>query len=79
MDLTGHSRIERGDRIIRPGDPTYPMEPIEGIEGSLDGSFWLEITFYEILSYDPASQQIEVRVIGRGRVNGRLTCPQCAV
>lgn len=79
LDLTGNSRPTGRVEILRPGDPTAPPEPIEGIENSLDGSFWMEITFYEIVEYDPATQQISVKPIGKGRVNGRLTCPQCSV
>src|SRR5574341_742239 len=77
-DLTGNTRIGPDDRnveIIRPGDPTAPPEPIEGIEASLDGSFWIHVTFLEVTYYDPATRRADVRVIGSGRINGKLNCP----
>jgi hypothetical protein len=80
-DLTGNSRLpnDRFAEILGPSDPRAPMEPIEGVEASLDGSFWMRIDLYEVTYFDPATKQISVKRIATGRVNGKLTCPQCAM
>lgn len=80
LDLTGNSKInDPFATLIRPDDPSAPPEPIEGIEASLDGSFWLEVLIVEVTSYDPATKEVKVKDIAKGRVHGKLICPQCVV
>jgi len=78
LDITGHSKVTRGDEILRPGDPTAPSEPIEGIETSLDGSFSLQVTLFEVLEIDPSGTHVKVHALSVGKVHGRLQCMQCA-
>lgn len=80
-ELTGHVVItDPRAELVSPDDPTYPAEPLEGLESSLDGSFYLEVAFYELIDYNPfASSVREAKLIAKGRFHGRLDCPQCTV
>lgn len=84
LDLTGHAVINEEDilgrpEIISPDDPTYPAEPIEGIEASLNGDFYLEVRFVEIVDYNVVTGEATIKDLGRSRVRGRLSCPRCSV
>jgi len=65
-NLTGNSRIGVDDRnieVIRRDDPRYPMEPIEGLDASLDGGFRV---FVELRSGR--------KILARGQTVGQLNC-----
>lgn len=80
LELTGHVKIMPGELVefIRPDDPSAPPEPMEGIDASLDGSFFLQVTLFEVLEIDPSGTKVKVRTLSVGKVRGRLQCMQCA-
>ncbi len=81
-DLTARNRFNPStDELISPGDPTVSEElrnPIEGLENSLNGEFWVTIEIVEIKNvfYD---NSMEIENIAKGRVMGRLDCPRCTI